>query len=68
MPGQPVDPENRAQPPVLRPPAIPLRPGLPLPCAAGGSPGQYPMCCRHGNPLVSIQPRLRLLEVGGVGH
>lgn len=26
------------------------------------------MCCRHGNPPVSIQPGLRLLEVGGVGH
>ncbi|CAM9870666.1 unnamed protein product [Rangifer tarandus platyrhynchus] len=25
--------------PVLRPPAIPLRPGLPLPCDASGSPG-----------------------------
>ena len=64
---QPRPPQG-PQDPVLCTPAIPLRPGLPLPCDAGGSPGQYPMCCCHGNPPVSIQPMLRLLEVGGVGH
>lgn len=41
-----------------------LRQGLPLPCAATGSSGQYLMCCHHSNLLV--QPRLRLL--GGVGN
>lgn len=44
------------------PPAIPLRQSLPLPCAASGSPGQYPMCCRHGN--LHVPSRLRLREVG----
>lgn len=63
---QPRPPQGTPGPLFSTPPAIPLRQVLPLPCAACRPPGQYLMCCRHGN--LHVPSRFRLREVGGVGN